>query len=616
MPRFPKPYQLYRAAVSLLAALAIAIMGPVSRAADPQPYQVTIDKTGNAALDKALNDSSNLVSLLKTAPVGPFALIGRARGDLPRFQTALRSFGYYKGSASITIAGQPLDDPNLPDQLARAPANPPVPVKVSITLGPLFHLRKIDVTGQLPADALAKLGLSPGAPAVASDVLGAQTRLLNALQSEGYALAKVDTPLAVEDPSADALDLTFKVDTGPRVDLGPITLNGLKGVNPSYIRRRLLLHSGEQYNPGAIEAARQDLVSTGLFSIVRAVPADHTDPEGTLPLQFDFTERPIHSVSFGAAYSTDLGVMLNIGWSDRNLFGNGEQLNLTAGFQGGGTAVVSPGYNVNAQFIKPDFLARDQSLQVDLGAVKQDLLSYDQKAVLGDVLLNRKLSPHWSGSVGVAAEQEQITQEGETRDYTLLGLPITLKYDSSNSLLDPTQGIRAVASVTPTQSFGHTEATFLIMQASGSTYLDFNTSGRSVLALRGLIGDAAGASQFELPPDKRFYAGGTATVRGYKYQSLGPEFPDGHPEGGTSVVAGTVEFRQRILSSYGAVAFLDAGQVSANGGPFTGNYGVGVGVGARYYTPIGPIRLDVAVPLVKQSGSGNFQLYIGIGQAF
>jgi translocation and assembly module TamA len=357
-------------------------------------------------------------------------------------------------------------------------------------------------------------------------------------------------------------------------------------------------------------------VSTGLFSIVRAVPADHTDPEGTLPLQFDFTERPIHSLSFGAAYSTDLGVMLSAGWSDHNLFGNGEQLNLTAGLQGGGTAVVRPGYNANAQFIKPDFLARDQSLQVDLGAVKQSLLSYDQKAVLFDVLLNRKFSPHWSGSIGVAAEQEHITQEGVARDYTLLGLPITLKYDSSNSVLDPTSGIRALASVTPTQSLGHSEATFLITQLSGSTYLDFGTSGRSVLALRGLVGDAAGASQFQLPPDKRFYAGGTGTVRGFKYQSLGPEFPDGNPEGGTSVVAGTVEFRQRILSSYGAVAFVDAGQVTANGGPFTGSYGVGVGVGARYYTPIGPIRVDVAVPLVKQPGAGTFELYIGIGQAF
>ena len=137
-----------------------------------------------------------------------------------------------------------------------------------------------------------------------------------------------------------------------------------------------------------------------------------------------------------------------------------------------------------------------------------------------------------------------------------------------------------------------------------------------MLALRGLIGERGGANQFDLPPDKRFYAGGSATVRGYKYQSVGPQFPDRNPQGGTAVTAGTVEFRQRILGNYGVAVFADAGQVTANGPPFAGSWHVGVGAGARYYTPIGPIRLDVAFPLNRQPGGDSFELYIGIGQAF
>lgn len=136
---------------------------------------------------------------------------------------------------------------------------------------------------------------------------------------------------------------------------------------------------------------------------------------------------------------------------------------------------------------------------------------------------------------------------------------------------------------------------------------------------RGLPGGAlrpGGAGQLEIPPDKRFYAGGSATVRGYKYQSIGLRFATNRPAGGTAVVAGTVEFWQRFLEDYGAVAFVDGGQVSADGPPFTGTTGVGVGVGARYYTVIGPIRLDVAVPLQRRPGTGSFELYIGIGQAF
>ncbi len=154
------------------------------------------------------------------------------------------------------------------------------------------------------------------------------------------------------------------------------------------------------------------------------------------------------------------------------------------------------------------------------------------------------------------------------------------------------------------------------MQLAGSTYLDLLSNGRSVLALRGLIGQASGVGVFGLPPDQRFYAGGSATVRGYRFQTLGPQFPDRKPTGGTAISAGTVEFRQRILSSYGIVTFLDVGQVSSNGAPFTSAWHAGAGIGARYYTPIGPIRLDVAVPLNKLPGGDSFELYIGIGQAF
>jgi translocation and assembly module TamA len=278
--------------------------------------------------------------------------------------------------------------------------------------------------------------------------------------------------------------------------------------------------------------------------------------------------------------------------------------------------VAKPGYRFNAQFIKPDFLARDQQLELDLTALKQSLKAYDQTGVIEQALLNRKFSPHWSGSVGLLGEQERITQEGVTTHYNLLGVPIVARYDSTNSQFDPTEGIRASAGITPTESFGGHGATFFVMQASGSTYIDVSGGGRSVLALRGLVGKIAGAGVFSLPPDQRFYAGGSSTVRGYRYQSIGPQFRDGNPTGGTAISAGTIEFRQRFLDSYGIVGFVDAGQVTANGAPFTGTWRVGAGVGFRYYTSIGPIRADIAVPLNKQPGGDKFELYLGLGQAF
>ena len=613
-------HRVSRGLVIAVAAMALTFAAPRSQAADPQPYTVNLGKTGNGALDQALHDSSDLVSLRESAPAGPFALIERARTDAGRLVAAMHSFGYYKGSVSITIAGHGLQDGDLPDLLRRAPANPPVTVTVAPQPGPLFHIRKVEIKGALPAQARARLGLAPGAPARAQDVLMAQTRLLDALRTEGYALAKVSAPMVIEDPAANSLDVTYTVNTGPRVDFGEISIKGLHAVNPDFVKKRLLIRPGEQFSPQALEKARADLSSLGVFASVRATTSDKLDAAGRLPIEFDVVERPAHSVSFGAAYSTDLGAGLTTTWSDRNLFGNAEQLNLSAGVQGGGTVEHGPAYDVSAQFIKPDFLYRNQSLQADLGAVKQNLLAYDQNALSADVLLKRTFLTHWSGSIGLSGEAERIAQEGITRNYTLIGLPLTVKYDSTNSLLDPTSGVRAAALVTPTYSLGGSNATFVLMQLSGSTYLDmsslWNKPGRSVVALRGLLGTAEGASQFELPPDQRFYAGGSGTVRGYKYQSIGPHFADGNPEGGTSIVAGSLEFRQRILSDYGFAAFLDGGQVSASGSPFDDSLRFGAGIGARYYTSFGPIRLDIAVPLTRIPNGGTFEIYLGIGQAF
>ncbi len=603
----------------LAVGLAIGVASaPVRQplAADPQPYVTTVKPTGNSALDAALASSSTLLSLQSSAPVAGFALVERARQDVGRFETALHSFGYYKASVSLTIGGHTLDDPGLPGMIDSAPAAPALQVVTSFDLGPLFNLGTVTIAGQVPADVPGQLDLQSGQPAMAAQVLAAQGHLLDALKRDGYPLVKVPMPVATLHTDQNLLDVAFQPDPGPQATIGPISMKGLKDLNESFVRRRLLLRPGQPYNPLTIEAARADLGSIGALSVVRVEQADALNAQGQLPITFDLTERPLHAVDVGIAYATDTGVNVTAGWHDRNLFGNAEQLNLTATNQTGGNAVTKPGYLAGAQFLKPDFLARDQTLEVDLNAIKQSLQAYDQTALLEKIALNRKLSPHWSASLGLSGEQESIIQEGVTRHYNLAGIPATLRYDSTTNLMDPTSGLRATLSVTPTKALGASSATFFISQLSGSTYLDLTGDGRSVLALRGLVGKVSGTDVFGLPPDQRFYAGGSGTVRGYRYQTLGPQFPDRKPTGGTAVSAASVEFRQRIYASFGVVGFVDMGQVNTTGAPFTSNWHAGAGVGARYYTSIGPIRLDVAVPLNKLPGGDSLELYVGIGQAF
>lgn len=614
MPRISLP--LRRRGPPLLAVVAALLPAPLGFAADPQPYAPTLAPTGNAPLDAALRDSSNLIGLAE-APAGPFALVTRARDDVGRLEAALNSFGYYAGRVRIQVAGRAVDDPALPTLLEDAPEAPPVPVTLSVETGPQFKLRRVETTGAPPQGF--RLDLQPGQPAQAAEVLAARDKLLGDLRNAGYALAKVDAPIATLEPAAEALDVAVRVEPGPRVDLGDISVEGLDRVRESYVRRRLLVHEGERFDPARIESARQDLASLGVFSTVRARAAERLDPEGRLPLAFEVTERPRRAVGFTAAYSTDLGASAGITFQHRNLFGAAEQLNLGAAItQLGGSASRGSGYNFTASLLKPDFLVRDQSITGSLQAVKESLEAYDRTAFIAGVTLSRRFSQVWTASAGVLGTQSRVSQEGVTRDYTLLGLPVGLRYDTTGveGVLEPTGGIRAAAVATPTQTLSGAASTFAILQLSGSTYINLAAPGRTVLALRGLAGSVQGASTFQLPPDQRFYAGGGGTVRGYKYQSVGPSFPSGRPTGGTSILTGTVELRQRIGESFGAAVFVDAGTVGNSSAPGTGSLRVGAGVGARYYTAIGPIRLDVAVPFNKQRRDDILQVYIGIGQAF
>jgi translocation and assembly module TamA len=613
-----------------------------ARAADPQAYKVTLASVGDSDIDQTLKATSDLLSLRTSAPVSPFGLIARARSDADRLKTALESFGYYESQVITHINDLLLTDPSLGDILSGLPKNSTAQVAVSFNLGTLYHLRRIDIDGEVPAtiDARETLGLKTGQPAVAALVLAGGGRLLSALQEQGYAFAQVDVPVAFEAADAPVLDLSFHVVGGRKVNIGEIHIEGLKRVHEALLRKRLLLRTGDSYKPSSIEAARRDLLALNVFGQVSVRIGSQADESGGVPVTFRIAERPRHAIALSAAYSSDLGGSGGASWTDRNVFGNAEQLSFAASVINlGGSDTKGVGYNTSVKYLVPEFFHRDQSLEFSVSAIKQNLLAYDQTAKTASVTLSRKLSSVWRVSAGLSTTDEQIIQVTsvttasngqpagvpQTFNYTLVALPFTVAYDSTDlptPLDDPRHGYRGSVSLTPTFAIGHPNAKFLISQIKVATYFELNNllpiaAGRSVLAARALAGIAQGAGELSLPPDQRFYAGGTSTIRGYGYQLVGPMFPKTDiPVGGTAVTAGGLEFRQRFYANWGAVAFVDAGQVSASLKPLPSDVRVGTGAGVRYYTPIGPIRLDIAVPVNRRQGDDSFEVYIGLGQAF
>jgi translocation and assembly module TamA len=627
-------------------------------AADPQGYKVEFAATGNSELDSTLKATSDLQALRTSAPVSPFGLIARARSDVDRLTTAAESFGYYQCHIVIRINGIQLGDPRLADQLSALAKGQTAQVAISLTLGPVYTLRRIDIEGELPAALNARdtLGLRTGQPALAANVLAAGSRLLSALQEQGYAFAKVDPPVAYEAADAPVLDLSFHVEPGAQVNIGEIRIEGLTRIHESLLRKRLLLHTGDRFKPSAIERARKDLLALNVFGQVSVQIGTQPDAGGGVPITFKIRERQRHAVTLNAGFSSDLGGSGGATWTDRNVFGNAEQFTVAASIiNAGGNTTQGLGYTTSAKYVLPDFGHRDQSLQFSVGAVKQSLEAYDQKALTAGITLTRKLDKFWTVSAGVAATEEQVTQDQPyicvypplsatmtctatqvakmtvipnpvTNDYTLAALPLTVTFDSTelkSPLDDPTHGMRDSVSVTPTRSLGQTSATYLVSQLKVAVYFDLDhllptNPGRSVLAARALAGLAQGAGEYSLPPDQRFYGGGSSTIRGYAFQSVGPAIKYTEiPLGGTAITAGGFEFRQRIGANWGAALFADGGQVSNKLNLLPHDLYFGLGAGLRYYTPIGPIRLDVAAPLRHYTIDYNpFQVYIGLGQAF
>jgi translocation and assembly module TamA len=665
------------------AWLALAAL-PAAWGADPLTYRVRLEGSIGKDIESTLSASSDLVTLRKTASVGPVGLMLRSRGDTVRLKQVLESFGYYDSAVTATIDGDPLTSADLADKLTALPAGKDASVVVSFTPGPLYHLGKISIDGDLPDAMRGMLTLRTGQPAIAADVLGAGTRLLTALQDNGYAFATVDVGSDAELlPDSHELDVPVHVHTGKVARFGAISVTGLQRTRLPAVLSRLKLHAGEQYSARALDQARRNLLAMGVFGSVDVNVAKVADANGAVPVTFLVTERKRHDVVLNAAYSSDLGGSAGVTWTDHNLVGSAEELVLAASVINiNGSATNGIGYDTSAKFIVPEFLHPAQTLQVSLDAIQQSLLAYDQKAETAGVTLTRNLSQFWSASVGFTATVDSIVQPQElivpdlnksNFFYTLFALPLSLRYDStglSSPLLDPTHGIRAALTIAPTQSLGPPDATYVISQFRASAYLDLHdlswtAPGRTVIAVRGLYGYAQGADVIDLPPDQRFYAGGSGTIRGYVFQSVGAQFSKfcGSPGGpvpvppgatlevatafwqfcgapmpvgakpfgsnfsvntavgGVAVEAASVELRQRVGTHWGFAVFADGGSINQTAHPFSGQYQFGVGTGARYYTPIGAIRFDIAFPWTLPpneigSRARGLQVYIGLGQAF
>lgn len=595
------------------------------RAADARTAKVVLAVTGDERMSSDLKELSEDFQKQQPLTGDALGILQGAQAVTSQFNTALRSRGFYDATIRATIKGKPIADASALEALETLADSDAATVDVTIDTGPRFRIGSIAIrpprTAQsLPGIDRAELGIAPGDPADAAAIIAAQSKLLDELRKQGHALASIKDREVIVDHATREAEVTFVAEPGPLAKMGPVRFTGTEKVDTAWLQRRVPFKEGEPYSPAKVEELRGKLTSLGTFNAVRLKPATELDANGELPIEAELTDRLQRSIGFGASYETQLGFAVEGFWVHRNLFGQAESLRLSGEVNhiGQGYAILDTGFAFRAAFRKPDWWLPGQDLRLEAAALREVVPAYTRKAATFYGGFDRIFSPRWQARVGLAAEIADITRNGITQSYRMLGLQGTVLYNRANSDLDPTRGYRIEFNAQPWVDTGPGGDMFTILRLTGRHYWDIAEPGRTVLATRASFGIEPTTSIGGIPPDKLFYAGGGGSVRGFVYQTAGPLDAYGNPLGGASVVEANVELRQRIGKAFGAVAFVDAGSAYPDVLPNFSQLAprVGAGVGIRYYTDFGPIRADVGFPLNRRPSDPPFGLYVSLGQAF
>ncbi len=565
-----------------------------------------LDKTGLAARFRALSSLRNAKSkAVNTAQIG-----ARAREDVKTIESLLRSNGYYDGHADLTVT-------------PAADGSGKVGVAIAVSPGDQYRLGQVQVTGPAtrPPDlARQALPLKTGQPIIAPAVEAAEADVSLRLPEQGYPFAKVGERDVALDGATHTGDYTLPVDPGKRSSFGAVLVEGAPVMSQRHLQVIPRFKAGQLYDSRKVDDLRKALVATSLYNSVAVSKLDTgtVAPDGTevVNLAVQGTAAKPHTLSGSVGYETGLGASVSAAWTDRNLFPP----------EGALTVVGLTGtqqQQLGVTFRRSNAGARDRSLQALVQYAHEELDAYKADTATVGFTVSRDSTPIWQKlwtySAGVEAIVSSETgydlnlAETVRRTYEVGALPLLVEYDRSDSLLNPTRGFRLLVRPSPEVSLGDGTQPYLKGIVQGTGYYPFTDS--FVLAGRLEFGGLFGASAFDIAPSRRFYSGGGGSVRGYGYQQLGPKDPNSNPIGGSSQTEFSVEGRYRV-GDLGVVGFLDGGQVYETSTPQFTNIRYGVGIGGRFYTNFGPLRLDIATPVARQAGESIVSLYISIGQAF
>ncbi|MFB9913930.1 autotransporter assembly complex protein TamA [Rhizobium paknamense] len=582
---------------------------------DPVRYSLTFESPGSDKdLRKVLENSSLLLADKEKPVSGDLGVVVKAREDRERLIAALYEQSRYGGTVTVTVNGTPLDA--LPPN-PTFPRNAPVPVSVTVDPGPAFTLGHVTLEGDAAGLDPAKYDLVPGKPAGSLVIIGAANRMVNDLKAGSHPLAAVADRQVVADHATNRVDVTLRIAAGPVAPLGPVTVTGSKRVDAGFIQKYSRLKPGQAYSPDELRKANDRLRKLGVFSSVTVKQAETLDANGAIPLTIDVSEGKFRYFGVGATYSTIDGAGLQGYWGHRNLFGEAESLRLEGSVSGlGQNGVGDLNYAAGITFTKPGYLLPSGTLEASIKAATLSTDSYDADTITGKLGYSYELNDYDTLSAATALEFARVDDAFGKNDYLTFSVPLEYVRDTRDDKMNPKEGYKASLSMAPSYEFLGSNV-FTNLEGSISGYYGLGQEDRVVLAGKLSLGTLFSTGDLaDIPATRRFFAGGGGSVRGYAYQGISPRNGNDDATGGLSYMTASLEARVGITDTIGLVPFFDVGTVSTGHVPDFSDIRAGAGLGLRYATPFGPIRLDVALPLNPYPDGDKYGIYVGIGQSF
>jgi translocation and assembly module TamA len=555
---------------------------------------------------KTVKSASFLTTLKNKEPTSLNALRFRAESDIPAMIKALQAHGYYEATVQIRI--QEEEDE--------------VQIFVMMLPGPPYLLSEFKVEAfsdgkpfDCPDLTPQNLGIDLGKPAVTVQILEAEEKALELLGECGHPLARIESQAMEADYKTKTFAACVKIEAGPPLKFGPTAIVGSEHVKKKLFENKIAWKTGEVYDTRLIDKTQQKLLDTGLFNSIIVAHDLKPNSEHELGMRIDATETKHHSVNVGASYETFFGPGLTFGWENRNISGLGRKLTL----QGDVTSRTHTG---TGTFFMPDFWKVDQDYILQAQSAQEAILAYHQQSYSITNRIERRIGTKYRVSIGIKGERLFVTDSVKNRPFTLLEIPLYFRWSSANHLLNPTRGATLVFKTIPTFNLSHGNPFYLFNNVTYMCYFPVigGRPGKEILVLaQQIMVDSIISTHLDaVPVPKRVLGGSDQDLRGYKYHSVSPLHHHHRPIGGRSAILYTFETRFRVSSTIGLVPFFDLGSVFLTPFPkMDEKWFKSVGLGFRYFTFLGPLRLDLAFPLDRRKHiDPKYRILFSIGQTF